>query len=868
MSDLTHAQARQYLDAQADGVLNAAQTSLLDAHLAQCATCQDYARWLNNYAGWLETSLQAGAPARRLSSTQELYHIRHQIEGKLEQTKSFKVAAGWLAAAAMFVVLPVMLFLLLQTRPSGTVGDPNAIPPGLLIVTGNFENRTRSLWIQERNGELELLVESDYDADFTLSPDGTQVLYTAEGDIWLFDLATRQSQNVTQTPELFEWSPEWRPGGLVYVSTPSDQMGELTDATPPAALPRGLLTSLTFGGMPETLVPEPVAPLRIAPSPDGQAVAYITFNGATNDLWLNRAGAGTELIDLSGYQGQPWAMDVNWSPDGQQQLLALAGSNYWQDGSTHGAVALLDVASGDFRTLFIYNPIIRLDWILKAAPVWSPDGAWLIFPVHAPDPQSGLRVIERANMNESRHIDFAGIHMFDRDVVRDPARKSILPTPVISPDSQWAAMAVYEDVLLLRTADWQPILLGLEGNEQNFTVLDVLGWGQLEPIPEQPSPTPTPDRATLVPSAEVAPLTPAPTGDGATPTAVPVNLPPGLVYITGEMESPHPLWIVDSSGVPQQIVGDVVSTEPFPDFDISPDGAQMLYSYEGDIWLLDFASGEARNVTQTEDRHEQAPRWWPGRAGGFVCGSTSTDGGGMTTGQLTYVNLDGTYEVLDEGLMPTIPAPRPDGQIILYTNYRTESDAGGFDLYEYRLEQGSRPIAPAELGLADYVMHDNPNGPNWLVAGSMSWSADGSTLGLALHGQFQGEQHGGILTHEWGTASTRLLFSFIPPSIGAPLFSSAPRFAPDGSWLVFEARPPDAPNGRIYLWDGAEVRDLTGDLPLRGQWAKWPAVSPDGQWVAFMTTDGIGLLRAGEWEPVVIPIGDTVIGVGWAQPLN
>jgi hypothetical protein len=105
----------------------------------------------------------------------------------------------------MFVILPVVLSLLLRSRVSGTVGDPNAIPPGLLIVIGSFQARTRSLWMQGSDGALELLAQSDYEADFSLSPDGTQVLYTAEGDIWLFDLATRQSQNVTQT-RLFEWS--------------------------------------------------------------------------------------------------------------------------------------------------------------------------------------------------------------------------------------------------------------------------------------------------------------------------------------------------------------------------------------------------------------------------------------------------------------------------------------------------------------------------------------------------------------------------------------------------------------------------------------------------------------------------------------
>jgi Tol biopolymer transport system component len=828
MSKLTHAQARQYLDARTDGVISPVQQQALDAHLAHCAHCMEYVRWLHGYEAWLESSLQEAGPTRRTSSPQELQRVRLSVSEKVNQMKRmrpFVVAAGSLAAVGTLIVVGIILAMLLRTRnpqpaddptatPGGTQdaqftpapGDPNAIPAGLVIVTMNNSSGTRSLWIQNHNGTLEPLLENVYASGFALSQDGTKVLYASEGDLWQFDLETRQSQNLTQTPDTAEWHPVWTSLGYLYLAAPNDQAG--------GAIPAGTLMSSMPGASPAVLITDPIAPLVIAPSPDGLSVAYITFNGGY-ELWLVTQ-TGAELIDLTGYEGQPQARSVRWSADGQQLMLAAAIQGA---GSTSGAIATLDIATREYRMLFTYDAI-QTDWSLQGtAPVWSPDAAWMIFPVQSADPLiAGLSVIETAAIDQVRHIALAGLPPFANDAVSNPERKSMLTNPVISPNGQWAAVAVYPaDLLVVRRSDWMPIALGLPGNAEDFAISEVLGWGVLPATTPEfdlptPTPLPTPDSAAIVP---------------------PADIPPGLIISLPHDTLDGQILMVGASG--EMISGGFYATGT-----TSPDGTMTILPLDNDIYLGEQERPNGQNLTNTPDRVEQYPMWLPGNTEGFLCLSyPNGELPAMALGYLTYVGFDGTYQVLlPDAPLYTLPAPSPDGQTLAISG---RGDVAG--LWLYTLDSGEwqeivLPTLPQPQG--------EPMPQGQPTASEVSWSPFGRQLTLTMTGIFDedGVSVIGIGLYDLDTGELRVLHTYRPMGMDGSV-SGVPQWSPDSMWLIFDTMLAEDPAER-GLW-------LVLPSSGMGRIADGPgAISPDGKWVASNRDGDVVLFPSNAWgSPVV-----------------
>src|SRR4030042_1378679 len=80
------------------------------------------------------------------------------------------------------------------------------------------------------------------------------------------------------------------------------------------------------------------------------------------------------------------------------------------------------------------------------------------------------------------------------------------------------------------------------------------------------------------------------------------------------------VWLVDAQGVPQLLVDQSRGH-------LSPDGQRLVYQAPGpqggadDIWTMDLASGERRDLTNTAERFQEDPQWWPGRTDTIVFSS-------------------------------------------------------------------------------------------------------------------------------------------------------------------------------------------------------------------------------------------------------
>jgi hypothetical protein len=366
-----------------------------------------------------------------------------------------------------------------------------------------------------------------------------------------------------------------------------------------------------------------------------------------------------------------------------------------------------------------------------------------------------------------------------------------------------------------------------------------------------------PPAATRSPTATIA-LSPTP----LPATASSVKLPPlpdrdiPDVMLWHVAASEPGLWNVRPNGLMQLISADFDATLRA---EMSPDGKQLLYATaDWDVWLMDIASGETRNVTNTPDRSEGMPRWWPGHPDSFLCGSWDNAQGAMGFGYLTEVRFDGTYQVLDpRGELYLAFAPSPDGQSIAYLLKPIDENLPS-GLWLYRRGEGPQPVP---------VVADAFTKP--ISVEDVSWSPD-NRLGIALTEGPAGTPRTLTAVVDVKKQSVEVLRTYSGIETDASGASNAPHWSPSGDWLVmFTATDDVANDSGIWLNDAQGTHPLLTDLSGLYQGShhtvgEAPSISPDGRWVAAFTSNGdIIFMRVGDWKPFLWPVTDQWKWIGW-----
>jgi Tol biopolymer transport system component len=185
-------------------------------------------------------------------------------------------------------------------------------------------------------------------------------------DLWLVDLTTGQSLNLTQTPDRVEYAAQFwpdRPDSIIFMSQPVDDQG-----------PSGAyLSTIQVDGSGYRVLDDTASSIgQPALSSDGQTIAY----DHSGEAWLYRWDSGSEALDLASYQVNDSLKLANpaWSP--KSKYLAWMGTINPGSSNSQAGLALFNIEANNYRLLHTFQSAGRDGWY--NTPVWSPDGTWLV----------------------------------------------------------------------------------------------------------------------------------------------------------------------------------------------------------------------------------------------------------------------------------------------------------------------------------------------------------------------------------------------------------------------------------------------------------------------------------------------------------
>lgn len=303
------------------------------------------------------------------------------------------------------------------------------------------------LWVVDKTGVSILLTEDGF---ATLSPSGNQILYYSDmdsgDDIFLKDLSSGETRQLTNTPSTYESPASWWPGRpniIVFNYVPIDKTGMWYGYLGAYDLESG--EYLILDG-------ESGSWEKFALSPDGETIIY----DKQGLPMIYRWGLGVEPFPQEEY-GMDYERfySPKFSPDGTKLAFTVSGGMLGEsseaDPGAKLAVIVVDLEAKTTTTLHTFN-----SFGFRGGPeiTWSPNGEWVTCVNPGEVLEDGLPMALWAVKADGSEEHYLG---FSTGVIWNPDSSSFLYI-------QWPK-------------------LGVEGGTEKFMKVEIDTWTPSE-IPE------------------------------------------------------------------------------------------------------------------------------------------------------------------------------------------------------------------------------------------------------------------------------------------------------------------------------------------------------------------------------------------------
>jgi TolB protein len=237
-------------------------------------------------------------------------------------------------------------------------------PRGLIVfASASGAGGNTQIWVMHANGTGRHAVTAATSQAISpaLSRDGRRVAFVRRDDIYVTRVDGSHVRRLTFSSSTQEGSPTWSPDGG-WIGYSSYRAG------------RSSIWKMRSDGGQKTLLAAGKTLSVPAWSPVGDRIVYAGVNG---QIWMLNANGGGKhaLTRTASGAGVDWS--PSWSPDGRRIAYESTAGTGPRDLTNEIWVIGADGS----------HPVrLTHDQLNDNRPVWSPDGAWLVFSSPRPNP--------------------------------------------------------------------------------------------------------------------------------------------------------------------------------------------------------------------------------------------------------------------------------------------------------------------------------------------------------------------------------------------------------------------------------------------------------------------------------------------------
>ena len=346
MTGITHEQAGRYMRADLDGLLTAAQSRDLTAHLDECEACRLESESFSLLTARLKTDFQARWDTQHGPSTNVMANVQSQTRRIIMKKRidfAFNILGG---AAALLVLFFVVTSIISQFQKKSTAANGTQATNGTATV---FEQLS-SIATDKFNGEWIAFISGEYVSAgnekldvYMIHPDGTGLI------------------NLTNSPAYYyylQWSPNGANFAFLRTSNTTEIMGANQNGT-------YLITATNFDS---SNIHGPL----YSWSPNSEQIAFIDNRSGNYDIYTLYADGrnDTQLKQLTNDPGQDGGFV--WSPDGGQIAFQRLDSE-------NLSIYVMNEDGSDQREVARGSGKVQLRWSLDGKSIYasSTENSWL-----------------------------------------------------------------------------------------------------------------------------------------------------------------------------------------------------------------------------------------------------------------------------------------------------------------------------------------------------------------------------------------------------------------------------------------------------------------------------------------------------------